>query len=273
MMQPSANSIAICFYKEATAMYLSNKYTTWYYQIIISAQHRSLPQHLYTEKHHIIPRSLGGDNSPENLVKLTAREHFVCHLLLCKMTEGNARAKMLHAAWMLANIGNHVYKSSRIYQKLREDRNKNYSGKNHPYYGKKRPEHSIAVSGEKNYFYGKHFTGEKNGFFGKKHTLESIAKANESRKITNWRPSKEMKAKWSSERSGEGNSFYGKKHSIESLNKMKEACKNRPEDFYSKLGKILSLRPKLACPYCGKIVDERNAKRWHFDRCKLFQQI
>lgn len=39
----------------------------------------------YTEKHHIIPKSIGGSDLKENLVCLSAREHFVCHYLLTKM--------------------------------------------------------------------------------------------------------------------------------------------------------------------------------------------
>lgn len=39
----------------------------------------------YYENHHIIPRSLNGSNSSENLVLLTAREHFICHWLLVKI--------------------------------------------------------------------------------------------------------------------------------------------------------------------------------------------
>lgn len=39
----------------------------------------------YTEKHHILPRCMGGSDEPENLVRLTAREHFVAHQLLVKM--------------------------------------------------------------------------------------------------------------------------------------------------------------------------------------------
>lgn len=39
----------------------------------------------YTEVHHIIPRSLGGTNNKSNLTTLTAREHFICHWLLCKI--------------------------------------------------------------------------------------------------------------------------------------------------------------------------------------------
>ncbi len=39
----------------------------------------------YTEKHHIIPRSLGGNDRSENLVLLTYREHKLAHRLLTKI--------------------------------------------------------------------------------------------------------------------------------------------------------------------------------------------
>ena len=39
----------------------------------------------YTEKHHILPRALGGGNEAENLIRLTAEDHFFAHLLLAKM--------------------------------------------------------------------------------------------------------------------------------------------------------------------------------------------
>jgi hypothetical protein len=86
-------------------MYLPNKYTIWYYNIITKASLR-VNQPGYTEKHHIIPKSLGGSNDPLNLVRLTAKEHFVCHRLLVKMTEGNDKRKMAHAAWGMAHLKN-----------------------------------------------------------------------------------------------------------------------------------------------------------------------
>lgn len=43
----------------------------------------------YSEKHHIIPRCLGGDDRKSNLVDLTPEEHYVAHLLLCKMFPDN----------------------------------------------------------------------------------------------------------------------------------------------------------------------------------------
>jgi hypothetical protein len=42
----------------------------------------------YTEKHHILPRALGGGDDAENLIRLTAGDHFFAHLLLAKIHGG-----------------------------------------------------------------------------------------------------------------------------------------------------------------------------------------
>jgi hypothetical protein len=99
-------------------MYLPNKYTKWYNFIIKRAQIRMLTS--YTEKHHIVPKSMGGSNAKENLAILTAREHFVCHLLLVKMTTGENKSKMAHAAWRMccANKQEHGI-TARAYEKIR----------------------------------------------------------------------------------------------------------------------------------------------------------
>ena len=56
-------------------MFLNNKYYVWYNSIISQAKSRPLIKENYYEKHHIIPKSMGGDNNSNNLVFLTAREH------------------------------------------------------------------------------------------------------------------------------------------------------------------------------------------------------
>lgn len=43
----------------------------------------------YSENHHIIPKCLGGSDDKDNLIKLTAREHFIAHLLLTKIYPNN----------------------------------------------------------------------------------------------------------------------------------------------------------------------------------------
>lgn len=69
----------------------------------------------YTEKHHVLPRSLGGDNSKENLIKLSAQDHYFAHELLAKIHKG----KMSNALWMMTN--SKKYKASRLmYQSIRE---------------------------------------------------------------------------------------------------------------------------------------------------------
>jgi len=57
----------------------------------------------YTEKHHIIPRSLGGNDNEENIVHLSAREHFLCHWLLIKIhPTGDKHYKLVMAFMMMA---------------------------------------------------------------------------------------------------------------------------------------------------------------------------
>jgi hypothetical protein len=125
-------------------IFIHNKYTRIYYSIISNALLRDTFK-TYTEKHHIIPKSLGGNNSTSNLVKLTAREHFICHLLLVRMTIGNQKRKMVHAAWLMANAsgkGQSRYKTtSKIYESLRKiksDNMKQIKGNLHHAFGVKR---------------------------------------------------------------------------------------------------------------------------------------
>ena len=101
-------------------MFINNKYKSWYDSIIQKAKVRNLSG--YKEKHHILPRCLSGKDNKENLVELTAREHFIVHMLLCKFTKGQARIKMLYAFNFMSVVRNknRDYKiNSKIAQKLR----------------------------------------------------------------------------------------------------------------------------------------------------------
>ena len=57
----------------------NNKYQKWYDQLIGRARNRTIEG--YVERHHIVPKSLGGTNEKGNLVALTAREHWIAHML------------------------------------------------------------------------------------------------------------------------------------------------------------------------------------------------
>ena len=50
---------------------------------------RNQEGYVYYENHHILPKCLNGDNKKENLVLLTAREHYICHKLLTYIYKGN----------------------------------------------------------------------------------------------------------------------------------------------------------------------------------------
>lgn len=113
-------------------MFKENKYTNLYNKLINRSVERNWKKASGRERHHIIPQSLGGSNDKNNLTYLSAREHFICHWLLIKMTEGEARSKMLYALMgMRAMSENHQrYSSSvtsRVYQKYRIEHALNHS--------------------------------------------------------------------------------------------------------------------------------------------------
>lgn len=89
-------------------------YKKIYESIVNNALDRKMPNGQY-DRHHIIPRSLGGVDYESNMVNLTLREHFVCHLLLAKIYGG----PMIRAAFLMSSFKK--YNSSRQYKKLREE--------------------------------------------------------------------------------------------------------------------------------------------------------
>lgn len=96
-------------------------YTKIYNKIISIAQNR--PVYGYTEKHHIVPKCLGGTNDISNLVRLTAREHFISHQLLAKIYKTKG---LVYAAFKMSK-GNK--NNSKTYSWLQEAHSKNVSNR------------------------------------------------------------------------------------------------------------------------------------------------
>jgi len=100
-----------------------------YIEYVKTLNRQSLPKdHLdyrYYERHHIIPKSIGGSNELTNLVLLTAREHFLAHYLLTKIyTEPRLRAKMYFAFMQMQTKNMHQsdrYMNSRLFEKLKQE--------------------------------------------------------------------------------------------------------------------------------------------------------
>ena len=94
---------------------IDNKYTRWYNNLVSSRKHQLVSKD--TQCHHIIPRCLGGDDNPNNLVNLTLREHFIAHLLLSKMYKGLASHKMSFALRQM--LGSYTPPTSRAYHAIK----------------------------------------------------------------------------------------------------------------------------------------------------------
>lgn len=219
-----------------------NKYEKWYASITNRAKIRTISG--YTETHHIIPHSLGGADTPDNLVDLTAREHFICHWLLTRMHTGEARGKMINAMYMMQAKSPHQkrYKSKitgRIYEILREEYSQYISklntGRIQPPEEKAR---QIAA-----------ITGRKRAPF-----------------------STEWKAKLSASGSGKNNSRYGVVVSEETRAKQREKAvgrKQSAETIAKKADAVRgSKREKLLCPHCAQQISVNTYPRWHGDNCK-----
>jgi hypothetical protein len=102
-------------------MFINNKYKKWYDSIIDRAKNRVLS--CYVERHHIIPKSCGGSNDKDNLVPLTAREHYIVHMLLPFCVIKKYKLKMIRG-FMYMNVkpknSKRFYKiNSRMYEKFR----------------------------------------------------------------------------------------------------------------------------------------------------------
>jgi hypothetical protein len=96
-------------------------YTKIYNQLIERARNRKEERDGYYERHHIIPKCMGGSDDKDNLVKLTAKEHFVAHKLLVEIYPDNG--KLIHSYWRMANNKNDDRREyivgSREYERLK----------------------------------------------------------------------------------------------------------------------------------------------------------
>ena len=97
-------------------------YIKHYAALLSRAKTRTLT--CYKESHHIIPKCLGGSNDLTNLVDLTAREHYIAHLLLAKIHGGT----LWHAVNLMGKLKkytNRQYEKARIeHSKLLSEQNK-----------------------------------------------------------------------------------------------------------------------------------------------------
>lgn len=268
-------------------VFIENKYTRWYYAIVHRAQFRKLQ--IKGEKHHIIPESfylnrkrkgsagwlLGDPDDTSNLVILTEHEHFVCHLLLPKMTTGPAKHKSLRAIMGMSNLHGPGQNRKRL------------TGRQYAAIAKELSQTEMSEESKQKYKRAginraikRRETGLGGTFKDKKHRPETILimkQAASRPKSQNWKDSasknrkgktpfnkgKTLEELYGEHRAqeirkkmalpGERNGFFGKTHSAE----------QRARKSKEKLD-----APKKQCYHCKKSVDHMNYSRWHGDNCK-----
>jgi hypothetical protein len=150
-------------------------YQKIYQNLILKGQTRLDTSGLYIETHHIIPRCMGGTDDQSNLVKLTAQEHYLAHLLLTKIYPNNI--KLVYAAFMMT-VGNG--RNNKLYGWLKEKRfSQPMSEETKLRIKQARALQIIGPRSEatKQKMRGpnpkKGNRGEKNGFYGRHHTPET----------------------------------------------------------------------------------------------------
>ena len=248
-----------------------NKYNNWYNQIIDRSRNRVLDG--YSESHHIIPQSLGGLDTAENLTNLSAREHFICHWLLVKITVGEDRYKMINALRMMRaeKQGQTRYKTkitARVYAKLKEEysvlQSQKVSGENNPMYGDKfyRSEDGKKRQREA-------ILGDKNGS-KQDHARKKIADSKIGKKRDTF--SDEWRTNMSMSKQGKNNNRYGVILSSETRKKIGDKIRGRKQTDEEKARRSAAnmgrVKPKKLCPHCNQQIAVNTYPRFHGDRCK-----
>lgn len=297
-------------------IFIDNKYTRIYFKIIDRAKQRDCID--YVESHHIIPKSffksrsktgwLSGDSEGmSNKVLLTPREHFLCHMLLIKMTDGIGRWKMSFALKRFVYAKNHKNRiTSRTYDYIRKINIDQMKGKSPSAETREKIRQgnlNRAPASEETRKKLSDAAKRRKGF-----TEEGRKRVVESSKARVWTEESKQKLRQKRaeqvERQGStmtdaarlklsaaakgrtlsddhknkiSQSNKGKTRSPEVVEKLRQIStgKIKSKETLQKLREKASKdpKPKITCPICGKTGGEPSMKRWHFDNCKSINTI
>lgn len=222
------------------------------YDSLIESAKQHPKSDIYKELHHIIPLCMGGCDSYNNLIKLTARQHYLAHWLLYKIYK---TTKLAHAWYGMSRIskGQSDRKlNSHLFERAKIARSKVMSE---------------TSRGTNNHFYGKRHSAESNAKNASAH-LGKIASDVTKEKMSKTRSgvlkSEDHKAK------------IGRKGLIMLKNSITNVCVRVPSEdivLYDidiwKSPYVLRDKKYGSCPHCKKEGELSSTfKRWHFDNCK-----
>lgn len=252
---------------------------------------RKKSRDIYYENHHILPKSLGGDNSKKNLILLTAKEHFVAHKLLLEIYNNK---EMIYAFFRMTHFSKKHHKrdykiSSREFERLKillsDTVKQNWEDE----------EYRLKTLESIEKFWDSDENRIRNGEFTKKNfqnedtrnkhknsqqrrfeKLEEHDKLSIGLKKYYENPEAIQKNKdiqkeyWKDKKKpNEGREF-----SEEWIENIKKGQKKRFEnlDERKKVSDFVKNQPPLVCPHCSKIGKSCVMYRHHFDNCKLKKQ-
>lgn len=205
----------------------------------------------YKELHHIIPICLGGSNDKDNLVYLTARQHYLAHWLLYKLYK---TPNLIYAWHSMSRVG--------VGQEKRSI--------NSHLFCYCRKELKLVLS--------KKYSGEGNNFYGKTHSDETklkISKANKGKvyktqaQIDSWvdTVAKAPKSKEHRVKIGrKGMVMLQNIHTLEYIRVYKTDDRYFSSDWVNP--KKINPDQTYKCDYCGIITNKGNINRWHNQNCK-----
>lgn len=211
---------------------ISMDYKKVYDSIITRAENRQLEG--YGEKHHIIPKCLGGSNRKENLVKLTAKEHWISHLLLVEIYPEYPKLKLAIRMMMVKGINQErkVITSGRQFERLRIQAAKAHS--------------SLML-------------GVSKAPFTKEHR-DNISKAKLGKPGAN-----KGKALTKEHRANIGLASKGRISGDKNPMRNKEVLDKHPALFNNENNPS---KIKTQCPHCKTLSGKGNYSRWHGNSCK-----
>nr|DAN91928.1 MAG TPA: HNH endonuclease [Caudoviricetes sp.] len=235
MLNPDINSRQIenyvIFYSQfeiTIQNYRLNVRTTWemtyekFINNILETRGRFNCGEEYHERHHIVPKCMGGTNEEENLIDLFAREHFEAHRMLALENPDND--KLVYAWWNMAHIKGKNQDRYKLTSEEYEEAKKALSkAMRELHLGKKLSEEhkqKIAEAGQ--------------GRFVSEETRKKIGEANRGKT-----PSEEAKRKNSEAHKGEKHPQYGTHRSEETKAKISNALRGKKlsEEHKRKLSK------------------------------------
>lgn len=215
-------------------------YSRHYNTLIDRARTRTILPGIYFEKHHIIPKCLGGNNEPDNIVNLFPEEHYIAHLLLVKIHP--TEKKLVYAARLMCRDSKNTKRNNKEYAWLKER-----------FINLKKGIPRTDEEKEK----------IRNGNIGKQRseiTKERIKIARSKQLITE--ESNRKRSNTAKEKGIRPPSWIGKTHTEDTKRKISESKKGIESHWKGKH------RPKIECPHCGKIGAGGAMNRYHFENCK-----